>query len=113
MFAKSGLAPEMQLAVVAASRHAFVRPCARLETEVLKDLPVAARDASDLVHWPCRFSFCTLVSSTALYRQMTATMAAAGFRSDDCEYLYLDNTAGNVGDGYRGLNRMLFHCRVL
>ena len=78
---------------------------------MLKDLPVAARDASDLVHWPCRFSFCTLVSSTALYRQMTATMAAAGFRSDDCEYLYLDNTAGNVGDGYRGLNRMLFQAR--
>ncbi len=58
-----------------------------------------------------RYSFCTLVSRPQLYRQMLASFQAAGFTTADCEFLYLDNTVSNQGDGYRGLNHMIAQAR--
>jgi FkbM family methyltransferase len=58
-----------------------------------------------------RYSFCTLVSKPSLYRQMLASFQAVGFTSADCEFMYLDNTTSNQGDGYRGLNHMIAQAR--
>lgn len=56
--------------------------------------------------YPVEFSFCTLMTKPDQYHDMVASMVAAGFDPSCAEFLYLDNTAGNQGDGYGGLNRL-------
>lgn len=53
------------------------------------------------------YSICTLVTRPAQYAEMVASFRAAGFDGDDCEYLCIDNSAGNVFDAYAGCNRFL------
>lgn len=57
------------------------------------------------------FSFGTLVTNRKQYQEFGASMRAAGFSEADCEYLIIDNSAGNVGDGYKGLNALLTEAR--
>jgi FkbM family methyltransferase len=52
------------------------------------------------------FSFCSLVTDISQYESMIASMQTAGFDSETTEFLYLDNTKENTGDGYRGLNTL-------
>jgi hypothetical protein len=53
------------------------------------------------------FSICTLVTDHVAYDRMRQSFRRAGFTETDTEYLYLDNSAGNVADGYAGLNHFL------
>jgi len=48
------------------------------------------------------FSICTLVTDKQRYDDMLASFHAAGFTDEDCEYLYIDNTALNKYDAYSG-----------
>jgi FkbM family methyltransferase len=74
-------------------------------------IPAYAVEASLPRPDPLRFSFCTLVSKPSLYRAMLESFETAGFTTADCEFLYIDNTAGNHGDGYRGLNHLISQAR--
>lgn len=56
---------------------------------------------------PVRYTIGTLVTDRAQYREMAATFRAAGFGPADCEFLIVDNTAGNRFDAYAGLNAVL------
>ncbi len=58
-----------------------------------------------------RFTIATLVTDRQQYDAMTATLRAGGFAGLDCEYLYLDNSAGNGLCATRGLNRLLEEAR--
>ncbi len=57
------------------------------------------------------FSFCTLMTKRQQYDEFRASMQAAGFTDTDCEYLIVDNSQSNVGDGYSGLNSLLNEAR--
>ena len=67
-----------------------------------------AVDAADrLRDTGIRYSICTLVSRPAEYRAMAQSFAAVGFGPPDCEFLFLDNSAGNRFDAYAGYNIFL------
>lgn len=75
------------------------------------DFPDFARNLTDVARNGPAYSFCTLVSRPALYAQMLDSFQAAGFTPADCEFLYIDNSATNQGDGYQGLNRLIAAAR--
>ena len=54
-----------------------------------------------------RFSICTLVTKPGLYDAMRRSFADRGFAEPQDEYLCIDNTEANTGDGYEGLARMI------
>lgn len=54
-----------------------------------------------------KFSICTLVSNPQEYKEMVDSFIGSGFTTNDCEYLFADNTNGNSYDGYSGLNKFL------
>jgi hypothetical protein len=56
------------------------------------------------------FSICTLVTRPDQYARMLASYRAAGF-GDDCEYLCIDNSRGNVYDAFSGYNAFLVEAR--
>jgi hypothetical protein len=58
-----------------------------------------------------RYSICTLVTRPEEYARMAASFAAGGFAPPDCEYLTLDNSAGNRFDAFAGCNRFLAAAR--
>ncbi|MCR6629390.1 MAG: hypothetical protein NVV74_04665 [Magnetospirillum sp.] len=57
------------------------------------------------------YSICTLVTRWDEYRAMQDSFRAKGFREPACEFLYLDNAAGNRFDAYSGLNLFLSTAR--
>lgn len=57
------------------------------------------------------FSFCTLMTKRQQYDEFRVSMQSAGFTDKDCEYLVVDNSRGNAGDGYSGLNALLTGAR--
>jgi hypothetical protein len=54
-----------------------------------------------------RFSICTLVTDKDQYAAMVQSFRSGGFDQDDCEFLYLDNSAANRFDAYQGINIFL------
>lgn len=56
------------------------------------------------------FSICTLMTRPEQYAAMLRSYRAAGF-GDDCEYLCIDNSRGNVHDAYTGYNAFLSEAR--
>lgn len=57
------------------------------------------------------FSVCTLVTRKEQYESMLATFEAYGFSSDNTEFIYIDNSAGNKFSATGGLNRMILEAR--
>jgi hypothetical protein len=57
--------------------------------------------------FPFRFSICTLVSKPEEYREMLDSFLLAGFNTEICEYLSIDNSEKNQFDAFDGLNRFL------
>ncbi len=53
------------------------------------------------------YSICTLVTRKQQYGEMIASFRSGGFLEPSCEYLYLDNSAENSWDAYRGYNLFL------
>lgn len=52
------------------------------------------------------FSICTLMTRPDQYAQMLRSYRAAGFE-EDCEFLCIDNSRGNVYDAFSGYNAFL------
>lgn len=57
------------------------------------------------------FSICTLVTDDAQYRNMCASFKRGGFDGADVEYLYIDNSNGNLYEAYAGLNCLISHAQ--
>jgi hypothetical protein len=64
------------------------------------------RDASTTLSGPI-FSICTLVTNHAEYRAMVESFTAGGFTAEYAEFLYLDNSATNNWDAFRGIQRFI------
>ena len=54
-----------------------------------------------------RYSICTVVTKAAQYGAMVEGFAARGFAAEDCEFLYVDNSAGNRFDAHAAYNLFL------
>ena len=57
--------------------------------------------------FPFRYSICTLVSKPAEYREMVDSFLLAGFNTNFCEYLCIDNSKNNTYEAFKGINRFL------
>jgi len=68
---------------------------------------VSSREVSQDTTHRFAYSFCTLVTEPAEYREMIEAFAAKGFTSVDCEFLHVDNSRENRLDAYAGYNRFL------
>ncbi|MDB6060253.1 MAG: acyl esterase [Verrucomicrobiaceae bacterium] len=53
------------------------------------------------------YSICTLVNKPTLYHAMVDSFIEAGFSSEFCEYLFIDNSGMASTDAYLGLNQFL------
>jgi hypothetical protein len=62
--------------------------------------------------YPYEFSICTLVSRMDQYQKMLASFIHAGFSTDKCEYLYINNSEKNVCDAYEAFNIFLQRARA-
>lgn len=51
-----------------------------------------------------RYSICSIVTKPAEYERMVGSFRTRGFNLSDCEFLYVDNTAGNRLDAYAAYN---------
>ena len=65
------------------------------------------RRADALPDGPIRFSICTLVTDHREYSEMVESFRQGGFGGADCEFLYLDNSAGNTFGAFAGYNLFL------
>lgn len=54
-----------------------------------------------------RYSICTIVTRPDRYAEMIESFRHRGFDGSDCEFLYLDNSHGNIFDAYTGNNLFL------
>ena len=54
-----------------------------------------------------RYSICTLVTRKQEYQEMLDSFLNAGFTTDICEYLVVDNSEFNRMDAYQGVNSFL------
>src|SRR4051812_23142993 len=66
---------------------------------------IAKKEA--LLTYKYQYAICTFVTNWDEYGRMLESFIAAGFTTDDCEYRYADNTAGNSFDAYQGVNQFL------
>jgi disulfide oxidoreductase YuzD len=53
------------------------------------------------------FSVCTLVTRKNEYEEMLETFYQKGFTNSNTQFLYIDNSSSNKGDGFAGLNKFL------
>ena len=59
---------------------------------------------------PFAFSICTLVTRRDQYARMLRSYRMAGF-DNDCEFLCIDNSQGNIYDAFSGYNAFLIEAR--
>ena len=64
-------------------------------------------EISDIGKPEFTYSICTLVTPPEQYRMLVDSMRGKGFDSQDCEFLYIDNTKSNKYDAYSGINKFL------
>lgn len=58
-----------------------------------------------------KYSICTLATNLTEYGEMVSSFLNAGFKTDDCEYMYSDNSKSNELEAYGGINRFLREAR--
>jgi len=56
-----------------------------------------------------KFTVGTLVTNLAQYQNCVRSIQAAGFDDEDCQFLYIDNSAQNNHSAFGGLNHILNH----
>lgn len=61
----------------------------------------------DTINSTIQYSICTLVTNLQEYNEMVTSLKNAGFHTQDCEYIYIDNSQENKYDGYSGLRKFL------
>ncbi len=54
-----------------------------------------------------KFSICTLVTDKMQYSDMLNSFQMAGFSSDDCEFIYINNSVKNKYDAYSGIRALM------
>jgi hypothetical protein len=69
------------------------------------------KNVDELWESKLRYSICTLVSRPAEYKEMVESFIQAGFKTDFCEYLYIDNSKKNTYEAFAGLNKFLQEAR--
>ncbi|MFM6954526.1 MAG: hypothetical protein ACKOWL_06030 [Sphingobacteriaceae bacterium] len=57
--------------------------------------------------FPFRYSICTFVSKPEEYQEMVDSFISAGFDTQQCEYLCIDNSKENTFEAYEGINLFL------
>jgi len=62
-------------------------------------------------HFEFRYSICTLATRIPEYEEMVSSFLDAGFVSETCEFLYIDNSVRNNTDAYQGINLFLKHAK--
>jgi hypothetical protein len=60
----------------------------------------------ELIHYPIKFSICTIVNNANEYEIMKKSFEEKGF-IDNCEYLVADNTKSNEFDAYEAISIFL------
>ena len=70
------------------------------EYDFLKKIEAAERPAFS-------YSVCTLTTNISEYYEMVDSFIQAGFGTEDCEFLYIDNSAHHHADAYTGINWFL------
>lgn len=58
-----------------------------------------------------QYSICTLVTDQIQYQEMMESFTKGGFHSNECEFLFADNTRTNEFDAYSAINRFLQEAR--
>ena len=76
-------------------------------TEGRNESVAEPRRADEISRSGIRFSICSLVTDVGEYAEMVESFRGRGFSGPDCEYLYLDNSAGNGFDAFSGYNLFL------
>ncbi|HYI41683.1 MAG TPA: hypothetical protein VE053_15350 [Allosphingosinicella sp.] len=76
-------------------------------SESRKESGPEPRRADQIPRGAVRFSICTLVTDLGEYAEMVESFRERGFSGPDCEFLYLDNSAGNAFDAFSGYNLFL------
>ena len=54
------------------------------------------RDITYFADGEFKYSICVFVTGYKQYEEMTESFVSHGFIYNDCEYLYIDNTKGDV-----------------
>lgn len=75
-----------------------------------EQLPADVRFLGPMTSARYPFSICTLMTRPDQYAAMLRSYRAAGF-GDDCEYLCIDNSSGNVHDAFSGYNAFLLEAQ--
>lgn len=57
--------------------------------------------------YPFKYSICTFTTRIEEYKEMVASFIHAGFNTEECEFLYIDNTNHNNIDAYLGIRFFL------
>jgi hypothetical protein len=69
------------------------------------DFPAGTVQAVDWVRDShIRYSICTIVTKPSEYDRMATGFRSGGFTATDCEFLYVDNSAGNKMDAFAAYN---------
>jgi hypothetical protein len=66
-----------------------------------------ARDITNFFDGEIKYSICVFVTGYEQYAEMIESFVCHGFTYNDCEYLYIDNTKGDVYEAYAGINKFL------
>jgi hypothetical protein len=66
-----------------------------------------ARDITYVDDSEFRYSICVFVTGYKRYEEMIESFVSHGFTYNDCEYLYINNTTGDVYEAFAGINKFL------
>jgi hypothetical protein len=78
-----------------------------IDFAVTMNHPTPAREIELKRRSRVAYSICSLVTNVEEYNEMVASFISGGFTSEDCEFLYIDNSRGNKADAYMGYNEFL------
>jgi hypothetical protein len=65
------------------------------------------RDITYVTDCQFKYSICVFVTGYKQYAEMVESFVSHGFTHSDCEYLYIDNTKGDVYEAFAGINKFL------
>ena len=68
---------------------------------------IRALDITDVDEFALRYSVCTFVTKPQQYQNLIQSMNTRGFGTEDCEFLYINNSISNKYDAFSGINKFL------
>ena len=82
----------------------------RLTQSAIKRRIIRSDDSNEPFAEP-RYTICSIINDSAQVEALHRSLRNGGFDDSDCEYFYIDNTAGEQICAYSGLNAMLNEAR--